>query len=468
MNAQATALPMTGPRVPLSSWLALATLVALELALLVDRELLVLLTDPIKQSLSASDLQVGLLQGVGVGVVGAAVGYPLGWLADRHDRRVVLAGCVSVWALALLASAWAPTFAVLFIAGSLSTVGFAGLMPVSFSIIPTLFTGAYRQLANSVVSIAGNMGRGIVVLACGLVIQSVDPWRVHLPAALQHLDTWRLALLTAALPAPLMLWLVSRLPRAAGRADVLAESGSAGGRADAGKTASPPPVGMIAFIGQHRRAFAGLFGGMTLAVLSFSPVFVWMPVSVMRQFGDTPAQTAAALGTASILAALAGVLVATLVLPRLQRLLGDAMPITVVLASCGVAVFTTLALLAAGNALQTYVAMGLQMAFMMAAIMVFPTLLQDIAPAALRGRMASLLGVVTTVGSAGGPPLVGALSDHLAHRTDGLLLSVVGLGTVGFALAGLLLAWARGAIAQAVAAARRIDSGQGLPAVSLA
>jgi MFS family permease len=192
-----------------------------------------------------------------------------------------------------------------------------------------------------------------------------------------------------------------------------------------------------------------------------TPLFVWLPVSVMRQFGDTPSQTGAALGTASILAALAGVLIATTLLPRLQRRLGDAMPMTVVISSCGVAVLTTLALLAATSALQVYVTVGLQMAFMMAAIMVFPTMLQDVAPAALRGRMASLLGVVTTVGSASGPPLVGAVSDQLAStgRTDALLLAVVALGALGFGTAGALFWSARRPFALAVAHARRLDAG---------
>ena len=159
MSTLQITLPPAHDRVPLSSWLALATLVLLELALLVDRELLVLLTDPIRQTLGASDFQIGLLQGVGMAVVGAVVGYPLGWLADRHDRRLVLGGCITAWALALAASAFTPSFGWLFVASSLATVGMAGLMPVVFSIIPELFTGAHRQLANSVVSIAGTLGR---------------------------------------------------------------------------------------------------------------------------------------------------------------------------------------------------------------------------------------------------------------------------------------------------------------------
>jgi MFS family permease len=454
MSTLQMTVPPVHDRVPLSSWLALATLVLLQLALLVDRELLVLLTDPIRQSLAASDFQIGLLQGVGVAVVGAIVGYPLGWLADRHDRRLVLGSCIAVWALALGASAFSPSFAWLFVASSLATIGFAGLMPIVFSIIPELFTGTHRQLANSVVSIAGNLGRGIVVLACAAVIHGVDQWRSLLPLPLQGLETWRLALLVALVPAPLMLWLVAQLPRPAVSARRAGEGPAA---AVGGPAASTVTMGR--FISTHRRAVFGLFGGMTLAVLAFTPLFVWLPVAVMRQFGDTPTQTGAALGTASILAALAGVLVATLLLPRLQRHLGEAMPMAVIVVSCGVAILCTLALLAATSAMQVYVTVGLQMAFMMAAIMVFPTLLQDLAPAALRGRMAALMSMVTTVGSASGPPLVGAASDRLAAggQGDALLLAVVGLGVIGFSAAGGLFWLARRPFVLAVAHARRLD-----------
>jgi hypothetical protein len=71
--------------------------------------------------------------------------------------------------------------------------------------------------------------------------------------------------------------------------------------------------------------------------------------------------------------------------------------------------------------------------------MVYPTALQELAPSYLRARVIALIGVVIFVFIALGPIIVGAISDQLAWRSDGLLLSVVGVGLVALVGGGILL-----------------------------
>ena len=429
---------------PLRAWIALAILLMADLVMMVDREMLVLQTQGIKSALELSDLQFGMLQGLGVAIFAATVGYPVGWLADRFDRRLVLFGAILIWALAVVASAYAPNFAALFIVGAVASAGLTGLTPVAFAMIPEMFTApAPRQLANSIFVVATNMGRGIVIGYCGFVIAGVDAMRALLPAGLTHLDGWRLTFLAAALPAPILLaavWLLPRTGRGAAHAD--------------DQSGSPPSITMGEHIRRNRTAFGLFFGACIVSSLAIAPAAVWLPVAIMRQFGTAPAATGAAFGTASIIGAGLGVAFASVVLPKLQARFGADLPMGVVSISCLIAVACALAMAAARSPLQIYLIFGFQIASMMTSQVLLPTVLQDFAPAELRGRFVSLLGVVGVIGIAIGPPLVGWISDLFGNRPEGLMHSIVSMAGVGMLISAALFWAARKPYARAVAMAQ--------------
>jgi MFS family permease len=81
---------------PVSAWYALGVLTLVTLFAFIDRGVLVLQAEVIRKEFNLSDLQLGFLQGTGVAIFAALASYPLGWLADRFDRRVVLRWWVPV------------------------------------------------------------------------------------------------------------------------------------------------------------------------------------------------------------------------------------------------------------------------------------------------------------------------------------------------------------------------------------
>ena len=123
------------PDATAASWYGLAALIVVSLYGFVDRQVFVLLAEPIKLSMKLSDLQLGLLQGLGVAVFAAIVSYPIAWLADRFDRRVVLSACIAVWSLAVIACGLARDFNELFVASAIVGAGEAGLTPIVFALI---------------------------------------------------------------------------------------------------------------------------------------------------------------------------------------------------------------------------------------------------------------------------------------------------------------------------------------------
>jgi MFS family permease len=74
----------------------LALLTALSALTFMDRQILAVLLQPIKQEFGFSDLQIGLITGLGFALTFAVLGIPLGRLADRQERRSLIAWCRGV------------------------------------------------------------------------------------------------------------------------------------------------------------------------------------------------------------------------------------------------------------------------------------------------------------------------------------------------------------------------------------
>ena len=62
-----------------------------------DRQIIALLVDPIKQDLGISDFQFALLHGLGFGVFFALFGIPIALAADRWRRTRVIGIGIVVW-----------------------------------------------------------------------------------------------------------------------------------------------------------------------------------------------------------------------------------------------------------------------------------------------------------------------------------------------------------------------------------
>ena len=208
-----------------ASWLSLAVLLIATLYTYADRQIFALQAEPLRKALELSDLQFGLLQGLGHAILAAIVGYPIAWLSDRFDRRVVLAGCLAVWSATVMASGFAGSFLQLFLATSLVGAAEAGMLPILYALVPELFSGKQRQYANSALVVAGRLLVGLVIAACGWLIFAIDQWRPAMPEALRSMETWRVAfLLTGAtglifVPAVLLVRMSTDRPSVARAAD---------------------------------------------------------------------------------------------------------------------------------------------------------------------------------------------------------------------------------------------------------
>ncbi len=406
---------------PLSAWYSLFILTLVMLFAMVDRSILSLMAEPVKQTLELSDLQLGLMQGTGIAIFAALAAFPIGWLADKYGRRNILAASVVVWSLAVVGCAYADTFWQMFFATSMVGAGEAGLAPITFAMIPRMFGKAKRQIANSIFVLAAAASGGLGMVLAGQLVGFVEVIRDLLPAAIQGFEAWRLSFLVAAAPAPLMILLIYTV-----RAAKKFQAANASESSNAPVAVVGPTL--IEHFREHSKTLFAFFGAMGMAIASFAAVGVWLPVILMRQFGQTPEQIGGALGSISILAMFGGFIFVSFGLKLLEARLGTLLQIRAMSTAAFLCIFTSFALGFAQSATQIYVIQAIQ--------------------------------VSANVGfGAAAGPLVGFVSDQISDDPRGLIVAASAVACIGLIISTLLFRWCESGYVKTVDRIAEIDSG---------
>jgi predicted MFS family arabinose efflux permease len=82
---------------PAGRWLVLAILTAVYVSNIADRYVISTLIEPIKADLQLSDTAIGFLTGTALAIFYTGMGIPLGILADRVERRKLIAVSIAIW-----------------------------------------------------------------------------------------------------------------------------------------------------------------------------------------------------------------------------------------------------------------------------------------------------------------------------------------------------------------------------------
>lgn len=414
-------------RAPAAAWYALGVLALVTFCALLDRQILILLAEPIRRDLSLTDLQLGLVQGFGVALFAALAGFPLGWAADRFDRRIVLAACIAWWSCAVVGCALANSFTALLLAGAMVGAGEAGLAPVTYALIPLFFMGRQRQIANSIAAIAAVGGGALAFTAAGQIVALAGSFDTGLPEPLNGLAQWRLSLIAAASLAPVMILLVLsiRVPQA--RRPVSPAAPVTGPTMDVGD-----------YLWRHRRVYMRFYLGGAIGSFAFIALSVWLAVAAARVFGEGPAALGTAFGFAQIFSAACGFLLSVGAARLLAGRLGALLPVRMMWSGLAIAALVLIPLPWASSAVHVYAAYAVAGIFLTVAAMAFPTALQTISPPDMRGRLASIQFIASMLIGATAAPLVGAVSDRLGG-TNAVLLAVTLVAVPALAIGALLL-----------------------------
>lgn len=142
----------------------------------IDRQLLVILQESIKKELDLSDTQLGLLSGFTFAVFYVTMGIPIARLADKGNRRNIVALSLGIWSLMTALSGLARNFVQLLLARIGVGVGEAGGSPPAHAMISDYFPAEKRATALSFYSAGLYFGILIGFLMGGYLNQQLG-WR---------------------------------------------------------------------------------------------------------------------------------------------------------------------------------------------------------------------------------------------------------------------------------------------------
>lgn len=162
---------------PWYKWYALGVLTLVYLSSHVDRQIMAIVLEPVKQDLGASDTQMGFLVGLTFAIFYATLGMPLAMLADRVNRRNIIAAAVTIWSAMTVVCGYTNSFIQLAFARIGVGVGEAGSSPPSHSIISDLFPLEQRATAMGIYGLGVALGILVAFLAGGWITEHYG-WRM--------------------------------------------------------------------------------------------------------------------------------------------------------------------------------------------------------------------------------------------------------------------------------------------------
>jgi predicted MFS family arabinose efflux permease len=174
---------------------ALGLLLAIYVCNLVDRNILSIVAQPMKEDLALHDWQIGLLSGIAFALFYVIIGFPIARLAERANRVRIIAVLLVVWSVMTALCGLAQNFITLALARVGVGTGEGGCTPTSHSLIGDYFPPHKRSTAFSIYSLGIPLGPLLAGVSGGWVAQQYG---------------WRAAFLIVALPG-LLLAAIARL-----------------------------------------------------------------------------------------------------------------------------------------------------------------------------------------------------------------------------------------------------------------
>jgi len=360
----------------------------------VDRQIVSILAEPIKQALGISDSWIGFLGGPAFAIFYATLGIPIARLADVWIRRSVIAIGLALWSGMTALSGLSQSFTQLALARIGVGVGEAALSPPAHSLLADYFPVSKRATALGVYS----MGIHIGVLV-GLV---VGGW-------IEELWGWRAAFMVVGLPG-LALALIVRLTvrePVRGAQEAVPTLGGA------------PKVAEVVRFLAARRSFIHLSLGIGFTAFSGYAFAFWAPQFLRRVHDMSSGELGTKIGIGLGVGGAIGSVLAGVIADRLGRRDVRWWMWVPAIACAGPLPFTLSFLLIPNPDLALLISFpGVVIAAMYQGP-VFSTV-QTLAPVRMRAVAAGVLMFVTNIiGLALGPQSIGWLNDYVfAARGD--------------------------------------------------
>lgn len=266
----------------------LALLFLMMMSHAIDRGIVGILAQPIKEELRLSDLQLGLLGGPAFALLYVIMGIPLAWLAERHNRVTIMSLSLLAWSGMTALCGVATSFAQLLLFRAGVGIGEAGGGPAAQAVISDYFAAERRTSALAIFSMGIPVGGVVGAIVGGMVAEAFG---------------WRTAFVAVGLPG-VLLAIVMKLcvrepPR--GMSDPAALSAKAAG--------PPPPVWTTALTIWNRKSLRLFVTGVILTGIAANGISAFAAAYFVRRFGLGLGEVGLAMGLLGGLAMVVGTLI---------------------------------------------------------------------------------------------------------------------------------------------------------------
>lgn len=353
-----------------------------------DRQILAILLELIRADLKLSDTQLGLLSGLAFAIFYAGLGIPVARLADRGNRRNIIAISLAIWSGMTALCGLAQSFLQLLLARIGVGIGEAGSSPPSHSIIADLYPSEQR---------AGAMG----IYALGVVLGS--GFGTMIGGWLAHLYGWRIAIVAVGIPGILLAIFV--------RLFVVEPRRGLSETSPVSDEARPSLAAGFSSLWSNPAA-RHLVLGVTLTSFIGYALTAWAPSYLQRSFGLTLPQIALILAPIlAIIGSISGVVGGKLA-DRYAKRHGLHAQSWLVAILKTIAFPFALSLYIVPDVNVALVCYGIALLFQNSYLGPTFALIQGLAPLRLRALWAAItLLVINLIGLGLGPTLIGLLSD---------------------------------------------------------
>ena len=408
-----------------SSWYVAFVLCLASISANVDRQILNLLVRPIERDFGITDTQMSYLQGLAFAVFYTALGIPIAWLADRANRRNIIAAGTALWSLFTTLSATAKTYARLLAMRVGVGVGEASLSAPGVSLLADYFPRSQLGRAMSIYSLGIFFGSGLGYLFGAVVVGRVDvPGTWHLPL-LGDIRPWQAAFVAVGLPGFVIALLFLTIREPARQTTTIARSSFGD---------------LMRYVGRNRRTYITHSVGFGVFAMVNYAIAAWIPTLFRRTYDWPEADTGRIMGmqtmTIGVLGVMAGGWVTDWIVRR-GRI--DGPWLVGIAGALGMLVSATLFPLAP-NAGVAFVALAVVNFFAAFPWGAASAAAAEMAPLRLRAQGAALyFFVLNLLSGILGPTSVALFTDHVFGR-DGVRYSLATNTAIGMTIALALFA----------------------------
>ncbi|GAC1305659.1 MAG: MFS transporter [Steroidobacteraceae bacterium] len=255
-----------------------------------DRYVVSTVLEPIRLELHLSDAGVAFLTGIPLALFYVSFGLPISWLADRSNRRNILAGALILWSAFTVFCGLSRTY-MQFLLGRIGVgVGEAGGLPPSSSILSDCFPAKRRPMAFTVLALGAPIGAWLGADMAG---------------AVAHAYGWRAAFLALGAPGLLVgivVYLTIREPLR-GRLDAVSDA------------PKPSMLDSLRFLWNQRAAFHVMMTTGVCSLWGWGLIW-WTPTYLMRTYALNVGEAGAITGPIHLIGGIAATLGTAWILSR--------------------------------------------------------------------------------------------------------------------------------------------------------